>query len=313
MSLRENSPIRIATRASKLALWQAEWVARKLGEAGAKTHVVRISTVGDRRDKQRIANLASRGVFTKEIQEAVIDGRADLAVHSFKDLPTEPTPGMAIAAVCAREDPADVLVTGLLQKTASLNDLPHAARIGTGSLRRRAQLLRVRPDLRVANIRGNVDTRLAKLDRGDFDAIVLAAAGIKRLGYEDRIRERLSPNPLLPAVGQGALAVECRADDAPLQAILAALDHRPTRLATQTERTVLTRLCAGCLAPVGALAECRESVIILRVAVLSKDGTSRLSFEGISPADQGQQLAHAAAQRLLDDGAARLISESRGA
>jgi hydroxymethylbilane synthase len=307
-----NLPIRIATRASQLALWQAEWVGARLQEAGAEIEIVKVSTEGDRRDKQEITSLTAYtpggGVFTKEIQAAVAAGRADLAVHSFKDLPTEPAPGMFFAAVCEREDPADVLVT---RAAASLDGLPPRARVGTGSLRRRAQLLRARPDLVVADIRGNVDTRLAKLDRGDFDAIVLAAAGLVRLGYAERIAQRLSPDPLLPAVGQGALAVECREDDRPLQVTLAHLDHLPTRLATRVERTLLARLRAGCLAPVAAWAECCDAMVWLRAAVFSKDGQSRLSFEGVAPADQGERLAQMAADRLLEDGAQRLIAECR--
>jgi hydroxymethylbilane synthase len=169
----------------------------------------------------------------------------------------------------------------------------------------------VRADLVVADIRGNVDTRLAKLDRGDFDAIVLAAAGLVRLGSGHRITQRLSPDPLLPAAGQGALAIECRAEDVSLQGLLAALDHGPTRLATQTERTLLAELRAGCLAPVGALAECRSGTISLRAAVLSKDGLSKLSFAGTAPENDGDRLARAAVERLLNDGAERLISESR--
>jgi hydroxymethylbilane synthase len=289
-------------------LWQAHWVAQRLREAGVPTHVVEVSTEGDRQDKQQIANLTSRGVFTKEVQQAVLDGRADVAVHSFKDLPTEATPGMAIAAVCEREDPSDVLVC---RAAASLDDLPAAARVGTSSVRRRAQLLRVRPDLHVVDIRGNVDTRLAKLDRGDFDALLLAAAGMVRLGHGERIAQRLSPKPILPAAGQGALAVECREEDSPLRRTLSALDHGVTRIAIETERSLLALLGAGCLAPVGAYAECRADTIDLWAAVLSPDGKSRLSFEGFAAADQGQQLAERAARRLLDDGAARLIAANR--
>ena len=302
------TPIRIATRGSQLARWQADWVADRLRQLRHDSQIVEVSTEGDRRDKQKIANLGTRGVFTKEIQQAVLDGRADIAVHSFKDLPTESTPGMVIAAVGQREDPADALVTTIAD---SLDGLPAGARVGTSSVRRRAQLLRLRPDLRVADIRGNVDTRLAKLDRGQVDALVLAVAGLARLGHASRVTQRFEPAVLLSAVGQGALAIECREDDGEIRRVLSDLDHMPTRTATYVERLLLTRLRAGCLAPVGALAQWSPTTISLRAVVLSGDGRSRLSFEGVAPSDQPERLARLAADRLLADGAERLIADCR--
>lgn len=301
--------IRIATRGSLLARWQADWIADQVQKLGGEPQIVEITTEGDRRDKQQIANLGTQGVFTKEIQQAVLDGRADVAVHSFKDLPTAETPGMVVAAVPPREDPADALVTAV---AASLEELPHGARVGTSSVRRRAQLLRLRPDLQIVNVRGNVDTRLAKLDRGEVQALVLATAGLKRLGYESRISQRFDPELLLPAVGQGALAIECRQEDEALRELLAPLNHAPTSLATQVERELLRRLRAGCLAPVGALADLDGQTLALTAVVLSSDGQSRLSFEGLAGAHEPDRLALRAAERLLADGAERLIAASRG-
>jgi hydroxymethylbilane synthase len=300
--------VRIATRGSLLARWQAEWVAQELRKLGVEPQIVEVSTEGDRRDKQQIANLGSQGVFTKEIQHAVLDGRADLAVHSFKDLPTAQTPGMVIAAVPHRADPADALVANI---ASSLDTLPVGARVGTSSVRRRAQLLRLRPDLRIVNIRGNVDTRLAKLDRGSVDALVLAAAGLVRLEHQARIAQRFDPHVFVPAVGQGALAIECREDDSAVHDLVGSLDHGPTRLATHLERSLLKRLRAGCLAPLGAFAECGTGKISFWAVVLSVDGRSRLWFEGSAPAADAEKLAEKAAARLLADGAGRMIAASR--
>lgn len=308
--MRSHPTIRIATRRSVLARWQADWVAGQVQDLGGQPEIVAIVTKGDRRDKQQIANLGSQGVFTKEIQQAVLEGMADIAVHSFKDLPTAETPGMVVAAVPEREDAADALVACT---AASLEELPEGGRVGTSSVRRRAQLLRLRPDLRIVNIRGNVDTRLAKLDSGKVEALVLAAAGLKRLGYESRISRRFDPELLVPAVGQGALAIECRSDDTATRELLAQINHEPTLVATQVERELLRRLRAGCLAPVGALAEARAASISLWAVVLSSDGRSRLSFEGAASLNEARKLAEAAADRLLADGAARLIAASHGA
>jgi hydroxymethylbilane synthase len=291
-----------------LARWQAEWVAQRLQLLGADTQLVEVSTVGDRRDTQRIANLGTQGVFTKEIQHALLENRADIAVHSYKDLPTEVTEGVVVAAVAERGDPADALVT---HEAHSLDELPEAARVGTSSVRRRAQLLRIRPDLRIVDMRGNVDTRLAKLDSGQVQALVLAASGLRRLGYAARIAQRFDPRRFVCAVGQGALAIECRESDATSRALLAALDHAPTRLATGVERTLLGELRAGCLAPVGAYARSEGRSLMLWAVVLSEDGRSRLSFEGAALLAEGRKLALQAAKTLLHDGAQRLIAASR--
>lgn len=300
--------VRIATRGSLLARWQANWVADELRKLKCEPQIVEVSTEGDRRDKQQIANLGSQGVFTKEIQQAVLEGRADVAVHSFKDLPTAETPGMTVAAVPEREDPADALVSNAAM---SFSELPSGARIGTSSVRRKAQLLRFRPDLRIVNIRGNVDTRLAKLDRGQVDALVLAAAGLKRLGHASRIAQRFDHEWIVPAVGQGALAIECREEDTAVRELLATLDHEATRLATHVERDVLRRLRGGCLAPIGAHAQCADGTVSFWAVVLSTDGTSRLSFEGSAPLADAGKLARRAAERLLADGAGRLIEGTR--
>src|ERR1019366_7094493 len=229
----------IASRGSQLALWQARWVSSQLTAAGQECRIEIIKTTGDKITDVPLAKVGTKGLFTKEIEEALLDGRADLAVHSLKDLPTELPEGLVLAAVPEREDPRDAVVG------KKLADLPPGAKVGTSSLRRAAQLLKLRPDLQVESIRGNLDTRLRKLDEGQYDAILLAAAGLKRLGWGDRIAEILEPEQMCPAVGQGALAIETRAGfDAGLD-VLAMLDHADTHTAVMAERGVLRALGGG--------------------------------------------------------------------
>ena len=238
----------IASRGSQLALWQARWVAAQLSAAGQECRIEIIKTTGDKITDVPLAKVGTKGLFTKEIEEALLDGRAHLAVHSLKDLPTELPEGLVLAAIPEREDPRDAMVG------RTLANLPMGAKVGTSSLRRAAQLRQLRPDLQVESIRGNLDTRLRKLDEGQYDAILLAAAGLKRLGWGDRIAEILSPEQMCPAVGQGALAIEARTgfDGAKM------LDHADTRTAVFAERAVLGALGGGCQVPIGAYATVSE-------------------------------------------------------
>lgn len=302
--------LRIATRGSRLAIWQAEHVAALLSlSAAVETELVRVTSSGDRDQTRPVAELQSQGLFTKEIQQAVLDGRADLAVHSLKDLPTEETPGLVLAAVPERETVADVLLS---RDGLGWSQLPRGARIGTGSRRRRAQLLNLRPDFEMLELRGNVETRLQKLRDGDYDAIVLAYAGLKRLGLEDQITEILSPDVMLPAVGQGALGIEARTDDVSTQQLLARLNHAASRAAVRAERSMLAALRGGCLAPVGAWARIEnDGQLKLEAVVLSLDGRKKLAAVASDSPDQAEALGQRVAAELDRQGAAKLIAASR--
>lgn len=305
------STLRLGTRASALARWQAEWVAVELRTRGTAVDLIPITTQGDIRSGP-LGEIGGQGLFTKELQRALLDRRIDLAVHSLKDLPTEPVAGLALAAVPARESVHDVLVTHSARHFA---ELPVGARIGTGSPRRRAQLLHARSDLEMLDIRGNVDTRLRKLEQGDYEAIVLAEAGLKRLGFHDRITQVLPTSLMLPAVGQGALGIEVRSDDEETRATLAPLDAPPTHLAVLAERALLAALRGGCLAPVGAWGRFEGTVLRLDAVVLSADGKRRLVASAETPGsptpeaaiDLGTRLSH----ELIDQGASELIASAR--
>lgn len=262
-------PLRIGTRASKLARWQSDWVAAELTKLGAQVEIVEITTRGDVEQLGPVGSIGTQGVFTKEIQAAVLSGNVDLAVHSLKDLPTEQVAGLILAATPPRENVADALVTNI---ASSLAQLPAGARIGTGSLRRRAQILHLRPDLHVAGIRGNVDTRLRKLDEGEFDAIILAAAGLTRLGLSGRITEFLEPPRMLPAPGQGSLALECRTNDAATLDLVGRLNDPLTRLGIVAERAVLAALHGGCSAPIAAWGRVEGRSLLVDGLVASLDG-----------------------------------------
>jgi hydroxymethylbilane synthase len=296
--------LRLGTRASPLARWQAEWVATRLSDLGATVELVPITTQGDVKTGP-LGQIGGQGLFTKELQRALLEGQIDLAVHSLKDLPTAPVEGLLLAAVPVRESTADVLVSN---KAARIEELPRGARIGTGSLRRRAQLLHQRPDLVIEDIRGNVETRLRKLDDGLYDAIVLAEAGLTRLGLAGRIRQVLPRAIMLPAVGQGALGIEARAEDARTRSVLAPLDHEPTHVAVVAERTLLQTLRAGCLAPVGALALAERERLSLSAVVLSPDGQKRIAAAAAMTTSDGIYLGQAVAEELLSQGAAELIA-----
>lgn len=302
--------LRLATRGSRLAWGQSSQVADRLRELGHEVELVRIVTHGDLTTAP-LASLGGSGVFVGAVRAAVLAGQADFAVHSFKDLPTAPAGELVLAAVPAREDPADALCTA---DGRTLAELPAGARVGTGSPRRAAQLLALRPDLDVVEIRGNVETRLARAEH-DLDAVVLAAAGLNRLGLAGRISERFDPGTFVPAPAQGALALECRADDAQTRAALAVLDDPATRLAALAEREVLAGLGAGCAAPVAAHARVLDGRLHLAARVVATDGTRVLKF-ATSPEVADETAARAAgslaARRLLADGAAGLVDLGAG-
>ncbi|MBA4106077.1 MAG: hydroxymethylbilane synthase [Pirellula sp.] len=301
-------PLRIGTRASKLARWQSEWVAAELTRLGAQVEIVEITTRGDVEQLGPVAGIGVQGVFTKEIQAAVLAGEVDIAVHSLKDLPTEQVSGLVLAATPPRENVADALVTNA---ASSLGELPAGARIGTGSLRRRAQVLHLRPDLHVAGIRGNVDTRLRKLDAGEYDAIILAAAGLTRLGWASRIADYLEPPRMLPAPGQGSLALECRADDLATQAIVGQLNDPDTRIGIVAERTILAALHGGCSAPIAAWGRVDGELLRVDGLVASLDGREVLrasTLVKLSAATSSNAAGLAAAELAGHDVAATLRS-----
>lgn len=313
MSSTSSRVVRVATRQSPLALWQAEHIASLLAAGGVRTELVPLTSGGDT-DMRPIDATRQVGLFTKRIQQAVIDGEADLAVHSLKDLPTEPDPRLVLAAVPQRETVADCLVS---PAGWSLQQLPDRAQVGTGSRRRAAQLLSVRPDLRVVPIRGNVQTRLEKLESGPFDAIVLAEAGLLRLGLDGLPRHRLTLAEMLPAPGQGALGIEVRADDRETRRQVAKLDDPASRLAVTAERTLLAALHGGCLAPIAALATVREARLSITAAVLSSDGGKRIdeTMERVLEEQASLQIAESLAlslsERLIEAGARELIESTR--
>jgi hydroxymethylbilane synthase len=298
---------RLGTRTSPLARWQAEWVAARLAELGASVELVPITTQGDVKT-QPLGQIGGQGLFTKELQRALLDGQIDLAVHSLKDLPTAPVEGLALAAVPPRESTADMLVSSV---AASIELLPPSARIGTGSLRRKAQLLHLRPDLRIVDIRGNLDTRLRKLADGEYDAIVLAEAGLSRLGLAGEITHVIPRSAMLPAVGQGALGIETRSDDRATAAVVARLDDPSTHQAVSAERSLLLALRGGCLAPVGAWGRIEGEQICLDAVVLAGDGSRRITAAGRATPADAASLGQRVAQDLLEQGAAELIAASR--
>jgi hydroxymethylbilane synthase len=309
-----SAPLRVGTRGSALALWQTEQVRRRLRDAGYATERIEIRTTGDMVQQVPLAQIGGRALFTKQIDDAMLEGRIDLAVHSLKDLPTTLPPGIALVAVGEREDPRDALVgRGPLQ----WSDLPQGAVLATSSLRRRAQVLHLRPDIEVRDIRGNVDTRLAKLEATtEWSGILLAAAGLVRLGLADRIGQRLPPELMLPAPGQGALAVTARSgDSAAANAAARALHHPPTALATAAERAFLRALEGGCQVPVAAHAELgRDGRLRLHGRVVSLRGER--AVEGIEQGAAGDEAAADAlgvrlAERLMDNGAAGILAEVR--
>ena len=301
--------IRIATRKSELALWQANHAAARLrGLAGVDgVELVPLTTRGDRQLERSLAEIGGKGLFIKELEVAMQEGHADIAVHSMKDVPAEMPDGFAIAAVLERGNPFDTLVT---VDGRSLDNLGQGAVVGSSSLRRQAQLKALRPDLVMKPLRGNVNTRLRKLDDGEFDAIVLACAGLERLGLAHRIGERFTPDRLLPANAQGVIGIECLADRADLRELLAALDHAPTRQTTLAERAVARHLQASCEAPLASFAVLYGGELSLEALVASNAGSTLLRARATGAAADGEALGREVADALLAQGAADLLGEA---
>jgi hydroxymethylbilane synthase len=296
--------IRIGSRGSQLALWQANWVAGELRRLGHEVSIEIIRTTGDRMQDAAFATAGGKGIFTREIEEALLDRRIDLAVHSLKDLPTDLAPSFTLAAIPSRADARDVLVS---ERYSRLEELPSGSTVGTSSLRRQAQLRHRRPDLNFIEFRGNVDTRLAKLAQGKADAILLAAAGLDRLEKTDWIRQRFSPEELCPAAGQGALGIECRAGDRETHAALAPLEDRETRLAVTAEREFLAALGGGCQTPIGAHSRRKPNGEYSLLGVVASADGRRLLSEEISGPDP-TALPGQLAKSLLAQGAQDLLA-----
>jgi hydroxymethylbilane synthase len=296
----------IGSRGSKLALWQANYIHSRLEALGHECRIEVITTTGDRFQSGMLREIGNKGLFTKEIEEALLARHIDVAVHSLKDMPTALPDGLAITAIPEREDPRDALVG------ARLEHLPAGARVGTGSLRRVAQLAAFRPDLKIEPVRGNVDTRLRKLDEGQFEAIVLACAGLNRLGWRERIAEALPVTVVCPAVGQGALAIETRADDGDGMQACRQLEHAPSRAAVTAERAVLERLGGGCQVPVGAYAEVHGNRLFIRGIVCSTDGRQLVRDEGEGDVSRAHEIGHELGGRLLEAGAREILGAVYG-
>jgi hydroxymethylbilane synthase len=303
--------LRIGTRGSALALWQARSIAQALREAtGVEPEIIIIKTSGDKFQQTSFSQIGTKGVFIKELEDALLDERIDLAVHSMKDVPTEMPEGLTIAAIGKREDVRDALLSS---SGATLASLPQGARVGTSSLRRQSQLLHARRDLRLLELRGNVDTRIEKLKRGDYDAIVLAKAGLDRLGLSGNISEVLPHEVSLPAAGQGAIGIEAREGDDETLRVLAALEDVESRSAVTAERSALAGLGGGCQVPIGAWGRVENGKLLLDVAVLSPDGTQRMWEKDSGSPEEAEAIGKRVAQKLRDCGAAALLErESRG-
>ncbi len=304
-------PLRIGTRGSPLALWQARSIGEALRSiAGVESEIVIVKTSGDKFQQTSFSDIGTKGVFIKELEDALLDCRVDLAVHSMKDVPTEIPGGLTIAAICKRQDVRDALLS---TSGTPLDRLPAGARVGTSSLRRKSQLLYARRDLQILDLRGNVETRIEKLRRGDYEAIVLAKAGLDRLGLSANITEVLPTDVCLPAAGQGAIGIETRADNDETLGILAALNDAETRSGVEAERAVLAGLEGGCQVSIGAWGRVESGKLVLEVAVLSPDGAQRMR-EKISGAPQeAVSLGGRLAAKMLEQGAAALLArEGRG-
>jgi len=304
--------LRIATRRSRLALWQAEHVAALLRAAheGLDVELVPMVTEGDRILDRALAEVGGKGLFIKELEVAMYEGRADLAVHSMKDVPADMPEGMVLATVLERADPRDAFVSN---RFATLDDLPQGARVGTSSLRRQCQLRHRRPDLEVIQLRGNVDTRLRKLDEDQYDAIILAAAGLKRLGLDARIASLVPTEASLPAVGQGVIGIECRAADETTRRLVGALEHAPTLTCLEAERAFAARLQGSCQSPVAGFAELEGGRLRLRGLVGAPDGTQVFADEARGAASEAAVLGDSLASKLLEAGAGPLLASLRAA
>ncbi|MDO6708277.1 hydroxymethylbilane synthase [Photobacterium sp. 1_MG-2023] len=300
-------PIRIATRKSPLALWQAEYVKAALESAhpGIVVELVPMVTKGDIILDTPLAKVGGKGLFVKELEQAMLENRADIAVHSMKDVPVEFPEGLGLVTICEREDPRDAFVSN---HYAHVDELPQGAIVGTSSLRRQCQLLARRPDLQIKTLRGNVATRLRKLDDGEYDAIVLACAGLKRLKMDDRIRCALEPEVSLPAVGQGAVGIECRLDDTRIRALLDVLSDETTTTRVLCERAMNNRLEGGCQVPIGSYAELEGDQVWLRALVGEPDGTQIVAGEIRGPIADAEALGTQLAEELLARGARDILT-----
>lgn len=306
--------LKIGTRGSQLALWQANWVKAEIEKRnpGIEIELVKIKTTGDKILDVPLAKVGGKGLFVKEIEEALLDKRIDLAVHSMKDVPTDFPKGLHLVAITEREDPRDAFISQIQNskfKIQSFESLPKGASIGTSSLRRSSQILNLRPDLKISQLRGNLNTRLKKLDDGQFDAVILAAAGVKRLGWADRITEYLSPEISLPAIGQGALGIETRIDGKAINDLVAFFDHPPTSVAVRAERALLKRLEGGCQVPIAAHGEVEGDTLNLIGLVASTDGRKIIKDSIKGSTDKAEALGIELAERLLKMGAWDILKE----
>lgn len=303
--------IRIATRKSALALWQAEYVKARLeaSHPGLKVSLVPMVSRGDKLLDAPLAKIGGKGLFVKELETALLENEADIAVHSMKDVPMEFPEGLGLYCICEREDPRDAFVSNHFD---DLDALPPGSVVGTSSLRRQAQLLARRPDLKIQFLRGNVNTRLAKLDAGEYDAIILAAAGLIRLGFGERIRSSIGVDESLPAGGQGAVGIECRTGDSEVHALLACLNHAPTATRVVAERALNKRLNGGCQVPIACYAVLEGEQLWLRGLVGQPDGTLLLRAEGRAPAAEAEALGLQVAEELLDQGAEQILKAVYG-
>ncbi|MHC9512059.1 hydroxymethylbilane synthase [Kangiella sp. M94] len=301
------STLRIATRQSPLAMWQAEYVQSRLQQLhpDLTVELVPMTTQGDKILGTPLTKIGGKGLFVKELEQAMLEGRADIAVHSMKDVPYQFPEGLELKVICEREDPTDAFVSN---KYHNLDDLPCGANVGTSSLRRKIQLLKARPDLKITDLRGNVGTRLSKLDDGNYDAIVLASAGLKRLGLEERIRSQFEPELMLPAPGQGAVGIEARTNDPELDAILKPLQDDTTSLRVLAERTITKTLQASCQVPVAAFATIDNDTLSLRALVGGVD-QQIIEASGQGPAQDALAIGQKVSQELLELGAREMIQE----
>ncbi len=298
----------IATRESPLALRQAEWVrdALKTMHPNLQVELLGITTLGDKRLEVTLRKIGGKGLFVKELEEALLDGRADIAVHSMKDVPMELPPGLALPVICEREDPRDAFVSN---HYASIMELPRNAVVGTASLRRQTQIRAMRSDLELVDLRGNMNTRLKRLDDGDFAAIILAAAGLKRLGFPARIRSYFSVEDSLPAAGQGALGIECREDATVIRELIAPLNHPKTAYAVTAERAVCRRMNGGCQVPIAAYAEVHRDELFLRGLVSNRAGTRILRAKLTGHCDHADDIGQRVGEELVQQGAEKLLKE----
>jgi len=298
----------IGTRSSKLALWQANYIAECIRTEYPEIEVslLHIMTTGDKILDVPLARIGGKGLFTKEIENAMLSGEIDLAVHSLKDMPTQLPPGLLLAAITDRVDPGDALIS---PKYGAIDNLPQGAKVGTSSLRRKAQLLKYRPDLRISDLRGNLDTRLKKMDTEELDAIILAVAGLRRLGWQDLITQVLPNDICLPAVGQGALAIEARTNDQEVRTMLEFLNHQETRWAVEAERAYLAEVEGGCQIPIGVYGYIEKDSLVLEAAILSVDGKQQIRQTISGNPLEAMQLGRALAQEMLDKGGREILQE----